>query len=469
MADRTPPHDLAAEDGIIGAMLLAPHVIDEVQRTVTAGDFYRPRNQTLFYEILGLWKQGSKIDAVILAERLETHGQLQQIGGAAEIISLVANCPTSSLAPRYAEIIANKSMLRRAIGIGTELALRSYDNPDDPQALMQEAIGALQEANVSIGEMPDAVWELDSYLDQPPEASPDWIIPDVIRQGWRVMLVASEGSGKTTLFRQVAICTAQGIHAFLHTPIPPKRTLIVDCENPQDSIVDMCIPIRDAARAQRGTEYDSDRAWLWWQPQGINLRSRSDRMKLESVIQHVKPDLVAIGPVYKIYQVNAHENDELAAREVMTTLDDLRTRYRFGLMMEHHAPKGTGAKREMMPFGTSLWLRWPELGISMQPLTENDVSHMQVGRWRGDRLKNNWPKELRHSTPWPWEGIYETDASRVPPRQTWHDNTRDRYDNERESVEEEPDTPTTGEQITMLTDIVEGGIVKGYGPNDMPF
>lgn len=468
MADRSPPHDLAAEDGVIGAMLLNPHVIEEVQRTVTASDFYRPKNQTLFYEIVGLWKEGSKIDPVILSERLETHGQLQDVGGAADIISLVANCPTTSAAPRYAEIVVNKAMLRRAIGIGTELTARAYGNPDDPQALMQEAIGALEEANVSVGEMPDAVWELDSYLDQPPESTPDWIIPNVIRQGWRIMLVASEGSGKTTLFRQVAICTAQGIHPFLHTSMPPKRTLIVDCENPQDSIVDMCMPIREAARNQRGTAYDPDRAWLWWQPQGINLRGRSDRIKLESVIQHVRPDLVAIGPVYKIYQVNAHENDELAAREVMTVLDDLRTRYRFGLMLEHHAPKGVGAKREMMPFGTSLWLRWPELGISMQPLMDNDTSHMQIGRWRGDRLENNWPKELRHSSPWPWQGIYETNAATSATIQRpWHDTVDRGAD--RASTEEEPTPQSTGEQIDMLQDIVEGGVVKGYGPDDQPF
>jgi len=466
MDERIPPYDEDAENSVLGAMMLNADAIDRVQRILTPIDFYRPRNAAIYHAILTLWNDGKKVDAVTVADVLRADGSLAKMGGGvSDLISLISNTPATSSAGRYAEIIVNKATYRRAIAVANDITFTAYTQSMDPSDLIDEAIRALKTAQVSLGDMPAAVWNMDDFLDQPPEDSPQWIIPDVIRNGWRIMLVASEGSGKTTLFRQVAICTAQGIHPFLHTKIPPKRTLIVDCENPQDSIVDMCSPIRQEALRQTGDGYDADRAWLWWQPQGINLRSRSDRIRLETVIQHVQPDLVCIGPVYKIYQVNAHENDELAAREVMATLDDLRTRYKFGLMLEHHAPKGAGGKREMMPFGTSLWLRWPELGISMQPLdpTSEDMGHMKVGRWRGDRLENNWPIELRHSKPWPWEGIYPTASYGTPPPLP---ASIPRDYNERTEAEA---PPSTDSQLDMLTSIVEDGVVRGYGPGDDPF
>jgi len=465
MTDFVPPSDIDAENSVLGAMLLSSDAIERVQRILTPADFYVPSNICIYDAILLLWNDGKKVDAVTVADVLRSDGTLDRIGGSAALVSLMASTPAISSAGRYAEIIANKSMYRQAIRVAGDIRQTAVSQSMDPSALIDEAVRQLKAAQVSLGDMPSSVWRIDDFIDQPPEDTPGWIIKDVIRKGWRVMLVASEGSGKTVLFRQIAICTAQGIHPFLHTPMPPRRTLIVDCENPQDSIVDVCHPIRQEAMRRVGDDYDADRAWLWWQPQGINLRNRSDRIRLETVIQNVNPDLVAIGPVYKVYQVAAHENDELAAREVMSTLDDLRTRYGFGLMLEHHAPKGTGGKRDMMPYGTSLWLRWPELGISMEPVDGpgGDMTHMKVGRWRGDRLRNDWPIELHHSDIWPWEGIYETGTHMSTPSRATPQDFSD-------PAASEHDSASTDEQIRLLQSTVEdNGVVRGYGPRDEPF
>jgi len=219
----------------------------------------------------------------------------------------------------------------------------------------------------------------------------------------------------TVLFRQMAIAAAQGIHPLNYTPITPCRTLIVDLENPEDSVMSVCMPIREKA-LRKSADYDADRAWLWHRPSGINLRERSDRIALESIIEHVKPDLVCMGPLYKAYEVSARENDELAAREVMSVFDKLRARYGFGLLLEHHAPKESGgSKRKMMPYGSSLWLRWPEIGISLNPLGLG-LETLEVGRWRGDRLENAWPTKLHRSQDWPFAGEWETGTYRTQER-----------------------------------------------------
>jgi replicative DNA helicase len=201
------------------------------------------------------------------------------------------------------------------------------------------------------------------------------------------------------------MAAAQGIHPLHFEPIEPQRTLIVDLENPDDSILGVCEPIRGQAVARVRGDYDPDRAWLWHEPAGIDLRSRRGRSDLEAVVAHVRPSLVCLGPLYKAYRVTARESDELAASEVMAVFDDLRTRYSFALLLEHHAPKGSGKARELMPYGSSLWLRWPEIGLQLRPKTP-DGAVMQVGRWRGDRLENSWPVEIERSTGWPWRGIW---------------------------------------------------------------
>ena len=222
------------------------------------------------------------------------------------------------------------------------------------------------------------------------------------------MLVAGVGVGKTVLLRQIAIAAAQGIHPLNFTTQEPCPTLIVDLENPDDSIMDVCTPINERVKGRVKGGYDAERAWLWHRPSGINLRQRPDRVALESIIAKVQPKLVCIGPLYKAYDVSAKENDELAAREIMAVFDDLRTRYKFGLMIEHHAPKESGGnKRKLMPYGSSLWLRWPEIGINLQP-TDDTNQELALGRWRGDRLKNEWPIKITRGGQWEWTGVWET-------------------------------------------------------------
>lgn len=217
----------------------------------------------------------------------------------------------------------------------------------------------------------------------------------------------------SVLFRQLAIATAQGIHPMLHTRIPKQVSLIVDLENPDEAIIDVCTPIVSEARRVGGEGYEQERAWLWHRPGGINLRARGDRAQLEAVIATVRPSLVCIGPLYKCYQVGGHESDEQAAGEVERVFDDLRTRYQFALMIEHHAPKKTSmsGKRDLNPYGSSLWLRWPELGITLEPI-DGDVRNIRLGRFRGDRVVSSWPESLERSKPWPWRGVYPDDELR---------------------------------------------------------
>jgi len=409
VTDRIPPHNLEAERSLIGGCLLSKDAISSSERIVAPGDFYSANHGMIYDAIIHLWRDGSTVDPVVVSEELSRRGLLEQVGGAGDLISMMAGTPAVSSAPRYAKITADLSTYRKILRVAFDMEESAYAaSMASPGDLVDWVLGQLGEVDVALDSLPDGVSTFDEFLDRPVEDRPPWCVPGLLRVGWRCMLVAAEGVGKTVLFRQIGLAIAQGIHPLHFQPCIPSRVLIVDLENPEDSIVDVCNPIRATVQNQ-AQEYDPDRAWLWHKPAGIDLRSRADRSKLEAVIAHTKPDLVCLGPLYKCYTVSASESDEQAAGEVMRVFDDLRTRYSFGLLMEHHAPKGAGRVREMMPYGSSLWLRWPEIGLSMKP-DDHTGNVMSVGRWRGDRLENEWPTQLIRSSDgptagtWPWRG-----------------------------------------------------------------
>jgi hypothetical protein len=411
---RVPPYDEQAETALVGAMLIDGAVVEQANQVLAPADLYVPKLRTMFAAFVTMWNDGEVIDPVTVSGYLRAAGKLGEVGGDVGIMELMSSAGYVGNVSGYIARIAECASYRRVIEVCQHTMNVAYEQALPAGDLADSLAREAGESAISLGnELPDDLWVMDEFLDRPQSKRPEWVIPGLARVGWRVMVVAAEGVGKTVLFRQIGLAAAQGVHPLHFQRIAPCRTLIVDLENPDDSIIDVCQPIRTQAEAKVRDDYDSERAWLWHRPGGINLRKRKDRSELEAVIAHVRPTLVCLGPIYKSYRVEARESDELAAAEVMAVFDDLRTRYGFALMLEHHAPKGSGGSRDLMPYGSSLWLRWPEIGLKLTP-QEPDNSVMTVGRWRGDRLENAWPVELERSLPWPWAGIWPTGTFRDP-------------------------------------------------------
>jgi len=131
--------------------------------------------------------------------------------------------------------------------------------------------------------------------------------------------------------------------------------------------------------------------FIWRQESGLDLRAkRTDQARFEKAIAEIRPAVVAIGPVYKIYSNTGSSGIDLeqSALELFRFLDPLRKRYGFALLLEHHAPRGASGLRDLVPFGTVAWQRWPEFGIKLLPenLDEHEHPHkLVVKRFRGDR------------------------------------------------------------------------------------
>ncbi len=244
-------------------------------------------------------------------------------------------------------------------------------------------------------------WE--DFLLEEDDDSYDWVIPGVLEKQERVIVVAAEGVGKTMLARQVAICASAGINPFTMSKMEPIRTLTVDLENPERIIRRTSRNIMNASRTLGHSQRNL--AELLCKPSGLDLLKQSDRAVLEKAIEEAKPQLLVMGPLYKAFLDPGGRTSESIAIEVAKYLDGLRDAYGCAMWLEHHAPLGSSmGSRDLRPFGSAVWSRWPEFGLSLTPdptATEGFVYN--VSHFRGARDRRKFPTKMRRGKVFPFE------------------------------------------------------------------
>jgi hypothetical protein len=241
-----------------------------------------------------------------------------------------------------------------------------------------------------------------------PDEGRRWIVPGLLARQERTLLIAGEGMGKSVLSRQLGACVAAGVHPFLpRAPrYTPSRVLLVDLENPP-SIVRR--NMEHHVHAVGGLDAIGDRYHVWNWPMGLDVRSPAGRSMLIRAIEQTRPDLLVIGPLYKMAESRSSETYEEQAAKTAAALDALRQRYDLSLWIEHHMPKAQDGRRSS-PFGASLWMRWPEFGLRLeQPVAgEQEDNTYTLGRFRGDRETRHWPDALvRGAGRLQWAGMYD--------------------------------------------------------------
>jgi replicative DNA helicase len=186
--------------------------------------------------------------------------------------------------------------------------------------------------------------------------------------------------------------------------VPALRVLLVDCENSDRQIRRKLRPLV-ATTEKIGTPIDRQRFFVLPRVNGLDLGRDEDRSWLIERVRAHKPDLVCIGPLYRLH--NANLNDEVASRAISTALDAVRAEGDCALLIEAHSGHGqSDEERSVRPIGSSLWRRWPEFGYGLRSI--KGVTHkgtpVHFQPWRGPRDERDWPTRLHHGSPWPWVG-----------------------------------------------------------------
>ena len=283
------------------------------------------------------------------------------------------------------------------------IALLSRDDLSDTQKLLKAELAIAKSQStkpIDMGRLVD--WS--TFIQESDNDNYDWVIPGLLERGERVIVVAAEGVGKTMLARQVSICVGAGVHPFTFQPIKPMTTLSIDLENPERIIRRTSRSIYGAAAAVGKLPHHQSHLLI--KPQGFDLLRADDRAVFEEHMDKIKPDILIMGPLYKAFIDPGGRTSEAVAIEIARYLDVIRDVYKCALWLEHHAPLGTSmTSRELRPFGSAVWSRWPEFGVALQPDPTGLPYHYDVRHFRGARDERQWPTIIKRGKRFPFEVV----------------------------------------------------------------
>jgi len=137
--ERTPPHDVLAEQGTLGGMLLSKDAVADVIEVLRGRDFYLPKHEIIFDAVLNLYSHGEPTDVIAVTDELTKTGLLSRAGGVDYLHTVVGLVPTAASAGHYATIVSDKAVLRRLVDAGTRIANLGYASEGEVSDLVNEA------------------------------------------------------------------------------------------------------------------------------------------------------------------------------------------------------------------------------------------------------------------------------------------------------------------------------------------
>lgn len=394
-----PPHDIPAEQHVLGSMMLAENVIPDVFRVL--GDhpigvqhgrlivdednpFYRPAHQLIYATIIDLWDKGTAPDPVMVVDLLTRRGWLGRVGSGTYLHTLISQVPTPANAAHYAKIVYERWRERDKNLLADRIRQADADTARELVADWAADQATEQPGRAATGR------ELADFLTATPP-DPDWLVKGLLERRDRLILTGGEGHGKSTLLRQIGVQLASGVHPFGGPDFAPVRVLLVDLENSERQLHPKLRGLFVAAGNRYGGGFI-----IATRLEGLDL-AHGDGEILTAEVHAAKPDVLITGPAYKM--VAGDPTEEGPARLVAAHLDKIRSDFGCAVILEAHSPHASnGGKRPTRPYGASLWLRWPEFGLH---IAENGM----VTHWRGPREERDWPAALQRGGDWPWTPV----------------------------------------------------------------
>lgn len=399
MNRRDLPHAQAEEVALLGACLVSDHAVELALPIVEATDFFAPKHQSIFDAITIVHRRGDRVDTITVDAACTNPAVTVEY-----LHELQNGTWTTSNANRYAETIASARLRRQLIHAAGEINALGYGETatSDAAEAAEHARDLLADLDMPVGRgAPDP--DINAYVDTTNTAY-DWLIPDFLERRDRCLVTASEGAGKSVLLAQIAVQAASGVHPWTWERVTPRNVLLIDLENPPRLVARRLDTLRHIA----GSDLQAARLRINSKPEGLDLTTRRDRRWLIDRCQANNTELLIIGPAYRMTSGVAERGDvggEDQARGATRFLDDIRHRCGVAILMETHAPHGHGGGRDLRPFGSSVWLRWPEFGIGLRRQSDDEY---RIEHWRGPRDVRTWPNVLTKRGRWQWNPIMPT-------------------------------------------------------------
>jgi hypothetical protein len=405
--ERVPPHDLDAEQAILGAVLLSRDALNTAIPTgLDTAHFYRPAHGNMWEAIGDLHIKGEPVDVVTVCGRLRDWGLLENMGGVAFVRELQAVTPAISRVETYSRRVVDCAELRALIRLGGAIAQVGYDQTDADLAYDQAGV-AWNDARANARRASRTTnTPLLTDLTAKPWERPDWIWPGMLHRRDRFILGGPDKSGKSSVERQGVVLSGAGFHPFqsrglgtgaVAAPLVDREgrrrqivSLVVDLEGSEEDWEAECRPMTDWLFANNphlhGTLPISLLACGTTGPYDP-IASRADEADLFARLEEVRPDLLLFGPLYKLTQ--ASEQWAVVAGKVQRLIDTIRARFNCAVIMETHL------NADKRVAGSVDWGRWADLVVTMtEPKGQPMLRKLDKVADRKKRLYSWWPTSL---------------------------------------------------------------------------
>jgi RecA-family ATPase len=398
-------YDRAAETAVLAACLISPTARAEAKRHITGSDFQQPAHEVIWDAITRLDRHKRMVDPVSVLALVQTDR------AAAEAMVDVASSQTAAdpdAVAQHAEIVRGWAIKRRLAAAAQGVlahALQPDVSPSGYAATVANQFAAIRDSGV----VEDVTSRTLAEVLADPDDEPDWLVPGLLERRDRLVLTGDEGLGKSQALRQIAICAAAGIDPWdTSHRFAPIKAAIFDCENTERQV-------RRAARgmvgfaAKHGRPDVADRVFLRCSAR-LDITRDKDLAQIHHELDALLPDLIVIGPLYKLVPRAIQTDDEAAP--VLAALDTIRDRG-IAMLIEAHSGHavGKGGTRDMRPRGSSALLGWPEFGYGLRDLGADGRRYCGFVAWRGNRSERDFPRALRRADDgvrWvPYEGSTE--------------------------------------------------------------
>jgi len=256
---------------------------------------------------------------------------------------------------------------------------------------------------------PELFMRLDDFLDQDLPV-PEWAVYPLMRQQEVLILTGFEGYGKSSLLKQMSVCSALGLHPFTtgRTNLgKPQRVVHIDCENKDyDCMVDFN---RLRTAAQRDGVWLDDPDLFVHNREDLNLEDSEHVQWLVERVHAHNPDLLVIGPLTNLIGSDIGRGED-PIRAVRSAIRKVHKVAKCAVVIEHHTPHAApGETRQVRPIGSTLLMRWPSFGFGLMPMEPGKLHEpFEFLPWRGSRRRGRgWPTYIQQAGTetegWFWE------------------------------------------------------------------
>lgn len=352
LLDRTPPHDLDAERGVIGSILLDPPRFDEVRDLLRPDDFHSDANRRIFGHFLNMRNgDGGAIDATLLLDRLGTAGDLEHVGGVAYLAEVVHSVPHAANATHYAKIVREKAERRRVIHAAIELAQAAY-NGVSRAVLRQRLERAMDEVGESNGVdfQPMTLAKLMAR-----DVEVEYLIDNLIAARQPILLAGPVKSLKTSILLDLCLAlTTGGCFLGYFRVLRPIGVAVLTGESGLPTVKDTFI------RISRATGID---------PAEVKRLIISDRIPhlsnpahldaIRKLILDYELELLAIDPAYLALDGTDAANVMVFGQQ-LRAVSELCQEMGVAPLLCHHTRKGSGIDRQPLQLTDAAWAGFAE-------------------------------------------------------------------------------------------------------------